>query len=125
LAGGRLTRTPQREEDATYCRPLTKEDTRLRFDAPAQSVVNQVRSLSPKPGSWMQYDGKRLKVLQAEVAAEADGAMDAARAAAPGTIVAVDSQGPIVACASGAVRLVRVIPEGKAVMSGAQFAQTR
>jgi methionyl-tRNA formyltransferase len=121
-----LTRTPQREGDATYCRPLTKEDTRLHFDAPAESVVNHVRSLSPKPGAWMQVDGKRLKVLQAEVVGRDAGTnADGTHGAAPGTVLVIDSHGPIVACADGGIRLVRVIPEGKAVMSGAQFAQTR
>lgn len=125
LSQGRLPRAPQREEDATYCRPLTKEDTRLRFDAPADGVVNHVRSLSPKPGAWMQYDGKRLKILQAEVAAQPAHAQNAggATALAPGAVVTVDARGPVIACRGGAVRLLRVIPEGKAVMSGAQFAQ--
>ena len=120
---GTLTRTPQREEDATYCRPLTKDDARLQFDAPAQTVVNQVRALSPKPGGWMQYDGKRLKVLRAEVASwPAD---TGARAqAAVGTVI-MDVRGPVVVCASGAVVLTRVIPEGKRAMSGAQFAQNK
>ncbi|MBV8670755.1 MAG: methionyl-tRNA formyltransferase [Candidatus Eremiobacteraeota bacterium] len=125
LSNAQLPRAPQREEDATYCRPLTKEDLRLAFDASADSVVNQVRSLSPKPGAWMQYEGKRLKVLQAEVAADQGLAQRTrgADALAPGALVTVDAQGPVIACRGGAVRLLRVIPEGKAVMSGAQFVQ--
>lgn len=125
LEEGRLPRTPQREEDATYCRPLTKEDARLRFDVPAERVVNQVRSLSPRPGAWMQYDGKRLKVLQAQVASGRD-RQDAAEATAmPGAVIMGSSSGPLVVCAQGAITLLRVIPEGKPAMSGAQFAQNK
>ncbi|MDQ6767250.1 MAG: methionyl-tRNA formyltransferase, partial [Candidatus Eremiobacteraeota bacterium] len=36
LSEGRLSRTPQREEEATYCKPLTKDDLRLQFEAPAR-----------------------------------------------------------------------------------------
>jgi methionyl-tRNA formyltransferase len=118
LSQGALPRTPQRDEDATYCAPLRKEDLRLRFDVPARRVVDQIRSLSPRPGGWMSYDGARLKVLQAE-------AVDGGPAGAAGSIAGVDDRGPLVTCALGAIRLVRVVPEGKAPMSGAQFARGR
>ncbi|HEV2037741.1 MAG TPA: methionyl-tRNA formyltransferase, partial [Candidatus Eremiobacteraceae bacterium] len=125
LSEGRLPRTPQREEDATYCKPLTKDDLRLQFDVPARRVVDQIRSLSPKPGAWMLFEGKRLKVLKAEVA---DKPADTAAAsfstpAAAGSVIANNSSGPIIATAQGTIRLLRVIPEGKPEMSGAEFAQ--
>ncbi len=120
LGEGRLTRMPQREDEATYCKPLTKDDLRLRFDAPARAVVDQIRSLSPKPGAWMIFDGRRLKVLQAQ-------ALDAAavfgEAVAPGTPIAIEQSGPVIATAPGAIRLLRVTPEGKPSMTGADFAK--
>lgn len=105
LAGGMLARTPQRDADATYTKPLTKEDLRLRLDAPAQAVVDQIRSLSPKPGAWLLFNGKRLKVLKARVA------------------VGSRDDGPVVATQSGAIVLTKVVPEGKPPMSGVEFAR--
>jgi methionyl-tRNA formyltransferase len=121
LADGRLTRTPQGEDDATYCKPLTKEDLRLRLDSPARAVVNQIRSLSPKPAAWILFEGRRLKVLQAEVLV--DSSERASTGVAPGTLLAIDPAGPVVATSEGAIRLLRVIPEGRAAMSGAEFAK--
>ena len=72
----------------------------------------------------MDYDGKRLKVLQAEVVADSGEANSASGAHdfSPGAVVTKDAHGPVIACRRGAIRLLRVIPEGKPAMSGAQFA---
>jgi methionyl-tRNA formyltransferase len=118
LSEDRLGRTTQREEDATYCKPLVKDDLRLALDRPARAVVDQIRSLSPKPGAWMPFAGKRLKVLEAAVAELPPGAK-----AAPGELVADGAQGALIATAAGAIRLIRVVPEGRPAMSGTEFAQ--
>ncbi len=123
LSEDRLGRTPQREEDATYCRPLTKDDRRLQLNESARHVVNQIRSLSPKPGAWMIFEGKRLKVLKAQAVDEQVTRAGSASASEPGTILGLNAGGPVIACASGAIRLLRVVPEGRSVMSGAQFAR--
>ena len=120
LSEGHLPRTPQREEDATYCYSLKKEDLEIDFAAAPDSVVNQIRSLSPKPGAWMLFDGKRLKVLKAEIVASG-GSHGAS--GSPGSLLAQEQAGPVVATQPGAIRLLEVIPEGKPRMTGAEFAQ--
>jgi methionyl-tRNA formyltransferase len=106
LGAGTLARTPQRDEDATYTKPLTKDDLRLRLDVPAQTAVNQVRSLAPKPGAWTMLYGKRLKVLKARVATAADA-----------------QEEPVLATQPGAIVLTVVVPEGKPPMKGVEFAR--
>lgn len=117
LAAGTLTRTPQDEARATFTKPISKDDQRLRLDD-ASHAVNVVRSLSPRPGAWFELGGKRVKVLEARAEQIAP--------AAAGTIVAPGDErnGPLIACASGGLRLVRVVPEGKPPMSGADFARS-
>jgi methionyl-tRNA formyltransferase len=117
LSEKRLGRKAQRNEDATYTKPLTKADLRLRFDVPAIAAVNQVRSLSPKPAAWMLFDGKRLKVLEAAVLPHSR--LDTH----PGDIVGFEQNGPVVATLPGAICLTKVIPEGRPIMSGADFAR--
>jgi methionyl-tRNA formyltransferase len=117
LDEGRLPRVRQDESAATYCRPLTKDDRRLRFDVPARNVVDQIRSLSPTPAAWMLVDGKRLKVLEGEVAR-----LPAGASASAGECI-ISNDGFLIAAASDAVRLLRVVPEGKPAMTGAEFAQ--
>lgn len=119
LGEGQLPRTPQREEDATYCYVLTKEDMQINFAANPRSVVDQIRSVSPRPGAWMLFESKRLKVLKAEIV----GNDSDQTGGAPGALVANDPMGPVIATKPGAIRLLEVIPEGKPHMTGAEFAQ--
>jgi len=110
-ADGALPRTPQDHSLATFAQPVTKADLRIDADASAKSIVDLVRSASPTPAAWTIYDGKRLKVLEAR--AEALGKPD------------VTPDGPSIPASDGIVRLLRVVPEGKREMTGAQFVRLR
>ncbi len=121
LSEGNLPRTPQRTEAATYTKPISKDDLRLRLDVPARAVVNQIRSLSPKPGAWMMFEGKRLKVLEANVVSHIHSHQDENET--PDAIVGWDELGPVVATSSGAICLTKVVPESQPMMSGAEFAK--
>lgn len=132
LVQGTLPRIPQRAEEATYTKPLTKEDLRLRLDVPAQTAVNQIRSLSPKPGAWMMFDGKRLKVLKGAASDTThlptdsvveDGHVRPYTTLSPGDLVAWTREGGVIATHPGAIILTTVVPEGKPAMSGAEFAK--
>jgi methionyl-tRNA formyltransferase len=118
-----LPRTPQRSEGVTYTKPLTKQDLRLRLDVPAKAAVNQVRSLSPKPSAWIFFDGKRLKILET-VAIPEDVALRvySRQTRRPGDLLGYSNDGPVIATSPGAICLTKVIPEGKPLMSGAEFA---
>ena len=69
-AGDGLACTPQPETGATYASKIEKSEARIDWTAPAQTVVNQIRGLSPFPGAWfeLEYGGKteRIKLLLAE-----------------------------------------------------------
>jgi methionyl-tRNA formyltransferase len=110
LADGTLPRERQNESRATYTRTIDKDDLRIVPSSPARAIVDLVRSASPSPGAWLVHDGKRLKVLAARVEA----------AGSPLT----SADGPGVAVADGVVRFLRVVPEGKRAMTGADFVRT-
>jgi|SRR5579864_7139869 len=108
LANGELPRTAQDHARATYTKPIHKEDLRISESATAKQIVDLVRSASPSPAAWTVIEGKRVKVLEA--CAEPSEPADTTKA------------WPVIAAADGRVRLVRVVPEGKREMSGAEFA---
>jgi len=110
LADGSLTAQPQPEEGVTYAAKLTREDGRLDWSQPAAFVERQVRALTPWPGCWFDIGAERIKVLAAEPGGAAT--------AAPGTLL---DDRLSVACADGAVRLIRVQRPGKAPVDGAAF----
>lgn len=100
--------------EPSYAPLLTKEDGRIRFEDPAQNIYNRHRGVQPWPGSWFWHRGKRIKVhaLRPEV-----GEGNA------GEVLAVDSEGVLVAAGKGAVRLVEVQPEGKRRMPAEAWAR--
>jgi methionyl-tRNA formyltransferase len=103
----------QKDEEATECRKLEKEDGRMDWSMPARVLYSRVRAYQPWPGTFTELDGKGpLKILSARVEPGAG---------APGEVLDVSGGGPLVACGEEALRLLRVQPPGKAAMDGRAF----
>jgi methionyl-tRNA formyltransferase len=98
-----LTPEPQPEEGVTYAAKIDKAEAHVDWSAPGPQVDMQIRGLSPFPGAWTTYAGRRVKLLNARLA-QGHGP--------PGALL----DGATVACGSGAVELTQVQPEGKAAM---------
>ncbi len=64
---GKLTPTPQPNEDATYAPMLKKEDGLLDFSRPAIELERQVRAMHPWPGAYFAWNGVTIKVLKASI----------------------------------------------------------
>ncbi len=119
LRNGTLTRTPQNDALATYAAKIEKSDCLLDFSLSAQEVHNRIRGLSPMPLAFTHLpDGKMLKVIASRVAERSsDGVC--------GQVLALDNGVITVACGTGAVELLTVLPEGKKRMSAADFINGR
>jgi methionyl-tRNA formyltransferase len=98
---------PQPSEGATLAPRIRPEDAEIRWGATADEVARAIRSVTPRPGAVTTLDRGRLKL--AGVSLESG----SGAAAAPGTIVAADADGLVVACGSGAVRIRRVQVAGR------------
>jgi len=117
LARGTLTPRPQDHARATLAPILKKEDARIDWTRPADEIARRVRGLVPWPGTVTTWAGADLKVLRARVdrAALTD--------AAPGTVLAVDRDGLLVAAGAGTrLRLLDIQPESRRPMPAAAFA---
>lgn len=116
LAEGSLAATPQSGEGVTYAAKIDKAETRIRFDAPARQVHDHVRGLAPFPGAWLPLtvSGKdeRVKVLATELADLEPGS------AGPGTVL---DDTLAIACAPGAIRLIKLQKAGGKPMAAADF----
>ncbi len=116
---------PQPAEGATLAPKITPDDVRIDLSRPAVEVDRLVRSADPAPGAHTTFRGERLKVFDAPPLdrAAATLALDAVEGAPlPGTVLAVDRAGVVVACGEGVVRLTEVQPAGKPRMAAADFA---
>jgi methionyl-tRNA formyltransferase len=119
LAGG-ITPRPQDESLATWAPPLEKQDGRIEWGQSAEQIARRVRAFDPWPGTFTEWAGGRLRILQVQVinlptlATAAD--------TPPGSVIAT-SNGPIVVTGDGGLILITVQPPGKRPMSGADFAR--
>ena len=109
---------PQDESQATWSRPLTKEDGLLDWSQPAALLDRRVRACHPWPGAYTWLEGERLKILRAGSRTEWSGE------GSPGRIVAVDV-GIGVATGQGMLELIEVQLAGKKALSAELFARGR
>ena len=118
LEDGSLLPRPQDEARATKARILTKEDGRLDWNLPATALACRVRGFHPWPGAVADFEGRSLKALRVRVET------GVGAGTVPGTVLAVDENGVVVACANGSrLRLLEVQPESRKAMPAAAFAQ--
>jgi methionyl-tRNA formyltransferase len=61
----RKNATPQVHAQASYAPLLRKEDGRLDWRQPADVLEARIRGLSPWPGAYCFYNGKRIKIYRA------------------------------------------------------------
>ena len=119
LREGTLCETPQDAALATYAPMLKKEHGRIDWSRPAEEIRHLVRGMTPWPSAFALHDGKTLKVLSSDVAAEPGPARE------PGEVVALGRGGISVACGEGVLRLRTVQPEGGKAMDAWAYAQGR
>jgi methionyl-tRNA formyltransferase len=104
-----LVAEPQDDTLATYAPKISKAEARLDFTKSARRLEREVRAFSPFPGSWLELDGERIKLLRADVV-DASGV--------PGVIL--DDRFAI-ACGTGAIRPVTLQRAGKPAMPLEEF----
>lgn len=113
LRGGLVDPPEPQVGEATYAHKLTNEDRRLDWDRSAVELHRVVRI----GGAWTTFRGRRLKVLEAVIdPAEASVDPTTPGGPTPGTI-----DGNRVATGAGALRLVRVQPEGKGPLAASDW----
>jgi methionyl-tRNA formyltransferase len=108
----------QDESRATYAEKISSDERRLDPLRPAQELERVVRALTPHIGAWVELeDGTRLGVTRARALP--------AEVGAPGRLVVGSGDGPTLACAEGALQLLRVKPPGRREMSGEEWVRGR
>jgi methionyl-tRNA formyltransferase len=114
LGVGTLVARAQEHDRATTAPKLRPEEEWIGWVEDASAVRRRVRALAPDPGARTRFRGRILKVLRV---AEVEGAGE------PSTLLEPVGGYPVVAAGSRAVVLEQVIPEGRKLMSGADFAR--
>lgn len=102
FVNGKIKPQEQDHAQATSVKLLSREDGLIDWKKSCAVIERLIRAYDPWPGTYTIVDGKRLKILQAEIG---------------------DDNGyPVKKCGDGkTLRLLRVQLEGKPVMDGKDF----
>ncbi|WOD62121.1 methionyl-tRNA formyltransferase [Niallia taxi] len=115
LIAGELTPIPQVDEEATFAPNIKRSDEKIDWSASGEQIYNQIRGMNPWPVAFTEYESKPMKVWKVlKVNRQAE--------AAPGTIISVEEDGPVVATGSGSfIKITELQPAGKKKMTADVF----
>jgi methionyl-tRNA formyltransferase len=108
---GKAYREKQDDSQATYAAKILKDELLIDFSLPAKKVVDFIRGTAPFPGSYFMLKGKRIKAMKAEVGASVGDVGTAKK----------NEKGIEIICGEGSVVITSLKPEGKRVMTGAEY----
>jgi methionyl-tRNA formyltransferase len=111
---------PAAQDDAlaTYAPKLTRGTAAVDFTRPAAEVARHIRAYDPRPGAWGRVRATEVKMFGARMAPRASSDV-------PGTVLAIDGEGMLVACGTGAVRVLALQPAGKRRLAPLEWAHGR
>jgi methionyl-tRNA formyltransferase len=117
---GEITARAQDEAEATYCKPLRKEDADLDWAESAEALARACRAYTPWPGCQGYWDGRQVRFLAVEAKPAWTGPEP------PGTVVLLPNARPgqaipAIATGRGALVIHELQLAGKRPLSAAEF----
>ncbi|HTU25533.1 MAG TPA: methionyl-tRNA formyltransferase [Pirellulales bacterium] len=118
LAAGTAKPLPQDKAHASRAPRLKKTDGQVDWSRPAAAIYDQIRALVPWPKTytdWLRPDAAPLRLIL-------DAAVPNNRASGPpGTVLVAEGDQLIVAAGTGSLKIDRLQPAGKRVLSAGEF----
>jgi methionyl-tRNA formyltransferase len=115
LAAGKLTEQPQHfQDDQKHAPKIFTRDCEINWNRSAEEVNNLIRGLSPYPGAFTEFEGKKLKILKASP-------VESSLHLKPGEFETDQKNYLRFACAKGSIEVKSLQLEGKKLMSIEDF----
>jgi methionyl-tRNA formyltransferase len=112
---GQVKRIPQ-TGTPTSAPKIQPEHCEIDWTRSADEIVDLIRGLSPRPGAFTVWDGKRFKILRAKMADE-----PSSQENRPGRVAETAREGIVVEAGVGSVFIREVQMEGKRRMTAEEF----
>ena len=110
----------EKQDDSLSCyaKMLNKELGHIDWNQSAVEIERLIRGLNSWPSAYTSFQGKTLKLWEADVRNQEEGA---SQATTPGTVVDVTKEEIVVACGNGMLVLKELQLEGKKRMTTKEF----
>jgi methionyl-tRNA formyltransferase len=115
IAGDKAVRIRQTGK-ATPAPKILPEHCRIDWQRPASDLVNFIRGLSPHPGAYTVWNGRRMKLFKANLFLRNQNPSPA-----PGTVIRADDEGLTIVSGNGQVLVRRIQLECGQPMAVGEF----
>lgn len=105
---------PQDDNKASITKKISREDGYIEWGLSQKDIIQRFRAYYPWPGITVMTEGKRLKI-------HAVSPVEDETSKEPGTVINIDKMGIIISVADGLIRLEKVQPEGKKVITAYDY----
>ena len=114
LYDGTLKCTKQDESRATFTKKIKKEEKVIDWNMKSTDLHNKIRGMYVINTNHTTFNNKIVKVLKTKTVENYTGN--------PGEVLEIAKDGIIVGCREGAIKLLKVKPEGKGEMEACAYA---
>ncbi len=112
---GNLAPSAQDKNHITYAKKIEKTEAEIKWTDSAKHLHNRIRAFVMGPGTWVPFQGKKLKIHRTEIASLSTSTH------APGEIVELGADFLTVATGAGSLKIFEVQPESRNRMSVMDF----
>jgi methionyl-tRNA formyltransferase len=120
LRAGLLPEIAQPREGITYAAKIDKTEAPIQWARHAAEISRQVRAFNPWPVAETRFDGKQLRIWEAEPM-DSLGRSDAVRP--PGSVLTATREGIDVVCGTGVLRVLKLQLAGRKPLPAGEFLQ--
>ncbi len=116
LINGQIQPVAQDHFQATFCKIIKKEDAKVDFNEPAETIERKVRAFNPWPGTYFEINSQKFKILEADVVLDAE----TTNKRLVGEFFCLDKK-MAVQCGQGALIIKKIQAESKKPIDGFAF----
>ena len=118
LRRGALSEVAQPPAGATYAAKIDKAEALIHWARHAEEISRQVRAFNPWPMAETRFEGKQLRIWQAEpLAAPAS----SGSGTPPGSVLTASREGIDVVCGTGVLRILELQLAGRKALRAEEF----
>jgi methionyl-tRNA formyltransferase len=120
LEAGSLSEVTQPLEGVTYAAKIDKAEAPIQWGRHAEEISRQVRAFNPAPVAETRFEGKQLRIWEAE---PIESPALSGVGTPPGSVLTAAREGIDVVCGSGVLRILKLQLAGRKPLPPGEFLQ--